>query len=79
MLSGMQFAWRAAVVAAVFGVVGVLAAKAVFAHAAGGVTPAGEVRLAAWMAGLFAGGLAALLALLAVLRAGAKNRSADAE
>jgi hypothetical protein len=57
----MRIAWRVGIVAAVFVVVGWGTARAVMHHAAAG-TPVAQVRLSAEMAGLFAGGAAAVLA-----------------
>ena len=64
----MQLAGRAAIVLAVFLGVGLLAARAVVEHATGGATPLAEVRLTAAMAGLFAGGAAAVLTIIALVR-----------
>ena len=63
----MGLAWRAAVVLAVFAGVGWLMARAVIAHAAAGGAPIAEVRLAAAMAGLFAGAAAALVVGIAMV------------
>ena len=69
----MGAAWRAAVVLAVFVGVGWATSHAVHTHElARGVTGA-EVRLSAWMAGLFAGGAAASLVALAVLLRGRRQ------
>jgi hypothetical protein len=60
--------WRGFVVLAVFVCVAILVSHAVMAHEmvrAG--TPFAEVRLASWMAGLFAGGAAAVIAAIIVL------------
>jgi len=65
----MRVALRAVLVLAVFGAVGLLAARAVLGRAAP-ATPAPEVHLAAAMAGLFAGGAAAALTLIAMLWTG---------
>jgi len=64
----MRVAWRVAVVLAVFVGVGFAASHVVMVHevAKPGAPPA-EVRLVSWMAGLFAGGLAAVLVGIAVL------------
>jgi hypothetical protein len=58
----MRVAWRAALVLAVFVGVGVLASHEVMAHARAAVGAEAEVRLSAWTAGLFAGGVAAVVA-----------------
>ena len=63
----MRFAWKSIVVAAVFAGVGVLTAKAVSAHSAPGGAYALQVRLGSAMAGLFAGGAAATLTLIALV------------
>lgn len=60
--------WRAAVVLAVFVVVGLAASHVVMAHElAKAGAPVAEVRLASWMAGLFGGGLAAVVVGIALL------------
>lgn len=64
----MRAAWRVVVVIAVFVVVGVLVSHAVMVReAARAVAPVAEVRLASWMAGLFGGGLAAVLVGIALV------------
>jgi hypothetical protein len=64
----MRVVWRAAVVLAVFVIVGYAASHVVMAHElAKQNAPVAEVRLVSWMAGLFAGGLAAVLVGIAVL------------
>ncbi len=55
------------VVVAVFVGVGYGVNVLVVRHAALAGTPVAEVRLAAWMAGLFAGGAAAVVVLIAML------------
>lgn len=64
----MRVVWRAVLVLVVFIGVGVLSGYGVMAHvqAAGAAAP--EVRLSAAMAGLCAGSLAALVAIIAVVR-----------
>jgi hypothetical protein len=62
----MRVALRVLVVVFVFAGVGVLTAVAVTHHAVVG-TPAAEVRLAAAMAGLFAGGAAAVVVGIALV------------
>jgi hypothetical protein len=57
----MRLAWRTAVALAVFVAVGWVAARAVMAHAAKLAEPLAEVRLSGEAAGLFAGGLAAVV------------------
>ena len=64
----MGLMWRAAVVLAVFVIVGYGASHAVMAHElAKPNAPFAEVRLVSWMAGLFGGGLAAVLVGIALL------------
>jgi hypothetical protein len=63
----MQYVWKASVVVAVFVGVGLLTAKTVIAHSAPGGIYALQVRLGSAMAGLFAGGIAATLVLIALL------------
>lgn len=63
----MRVLWRVLVVLAVFVVVGVLAERGVWAHGLAMGRSGPEGRLAAWAGGLFAGGLAAVLATIAVL------------
>jgi hypothetical protein len=64
----MGVVWRAAVVLAVFVVVGYAASHVVMAHELAKVgAPFAEVRLVSWMAGLFGGGLAAVLVGIAVV------------
>jgi hypothetical protein len=62
----MRVVWRAALVLAVFVFVGLLAEHGVMAHAGSAGNAEAEVRLSAIMAGLFAGGLAAVIAGIAV-------------
>jgi hypothetical protein len=64
----MRLVWRAVMVVAIFVAVGLLTTHVVMAGVHPGSEAEAEVRLTAWMAGLFAGGAAALLAGLAVLR-----------
>jgi hypothetical protein len=64
----MRLVWRAAVVLAVFIGVGLAISHVVMVYEtakAGG--PFAEVRLVSWMAGLFGGGLAAVLVGIAVV------------
>ena len=64
----MRVAWRAAVVLAVFVGVGLAASHVVMVHElAKQGAPLAEVRLVSWMAGLFAGGLAAVLVGIALV------------
>ena len=64
----MRVAWRAAVVLAVFVLVGWWASHVVMVHElAKQGAPFAEVRLVSWMAGLFAGGLAAVLVGIALI------------
>ena len=64
----MGVAWRVLVVLTVFVCVALTVSHAVMAHEMVRVgTPFAEVRLASWMAGLFAGGAAAVVAGLIVL------------
>ncbi|HSU19038.1 MAG TPA: hypothetical protein VLI45_04775 [Acidobacteriaceae bacterium] len=63
----MGVAWRAAVVLAVFAGVGWLTSHAVQVHELANGAVGAEVRLSAWMAGLFAGGAAALVAGIALV------------
>ncbi len=64
----MRVAWRAVLVLAVFVGVGFAASHVVMVHElAKQGAPRAEVRLVSWMAGLFAGGLAAVLVGIAVL------------
>jgi hypothetical protein len=70
----MKLALSALLLVTVFAGVGVLTAHAVLAHSAqraGVYLP--ETRLAAMMAGLFAGGGAAVIAGIALLIAGRRN------
>ena len=62
----MAFAWRAAIVLLVFIGVGFATAKIVVTHAVNAGAAESQVHLAGAMAGLFAGGLAALLAGIAL-------------
>jgi hypothetical protein len=64
----MGVVWRGAVVLAVFVVVGLWASHVVMAHElAKQGAPFAEVRLVSWMAGLFGGGLAAVLVGIALV------------
>jgi hypothetical protein len=64
----MRVVLRAAVVLGVFVVVAFTISHAVMAHQlAEGDTPFAEVRLASWMAGLFGGGLAAVVVGIALI------------
>ena len=64
----MRLVWRAAVVVAVFVVMAFTISHAVMAHEmVNGDTPFAEVRLASWMAGLFGGGLVAVLVGIAMV------------
>ena len=63
----MGVAWRAAVVLAVFAGVGLLTSHAVIAHEVRQGIAGVQVRMAAWMAGLFAGGAAATVAGIALI------------
>ena len=64
----MRVAWRAAVVLGVFVVMAFTISHAVMAHELlEGDTPFAEVRLASWMAGLFGGGLVAVLVGIALI------------
>jgi hypothetical protein len=64
----MRVVWRIAIVLGVFVVVAMTISHAVMAHElVNGDTPFAEVRLASWMAGLFGGGLAALVAGIALV------------
>jgi hypothetical protein len=64
----MGVVWRAAVILAVFVIVGYAASHAVMVHElAKQYAPFAEVRLVSWMAGLFGGGLAAVLVGIAVM------------
>jgi len=64
----MRMVWRAALVLAVFVVMAFTISHAVMAHElVEGDTPFAEVRLASWMAGLFGGGLVAVLVGIALL------------
>jgi hypothetical protein len=64
----MRVVWRAAVVLAVFVGVGLWASHVTMAHElAKAGAPFAEVRLASWMAGLFGGGLAAVLVGIALV------------
>jgi hypothetical protein len=63
----MQYVWKASVVVVVFVGVGWLTARTVIAHSAPGGMYALQVRLGSAMAGLFAGGIAATLVLIALL------------
>lgn len=63
----MRVVLRVVLVLAVFVGVGLLASHEVMAHARAAGTAEAEVRLSAWMAGLFVGGAAAVVAAIAVL------------
>jgi hypothetical protein len=64
----MRVAWRAVIVLAVFVVMAFTISHAVMAHElADGDTPFAEVRLASWMAGLFGGGLVAVVVGIALV------------
>jgi len=64
----MRIVWRATIVLAVFVVMAFTISHAVMAHQlAEGDTPFAEVRLASWMAGLFGGGLVAVVVGIALL------------
>jgi len=64
----MRFVWRGAIVLAVFIVMAFTISHAVMAHElVNGDTPFAEVRLASWMAGLFGGGLVAVLVGIALI------------
>jgi hypothetical protein len=64
----MRVVLRAAVVLGVFVVVAMTISHAVMTHELlNGDTPVAEVRLASWMAGLFCGGLAAVVAGIALV------------
>jgi hypothetical protein len=64
----MRVVWRAVIVLAVFVVMAFTISHAVMAHELlSGDTPFAEVRLASWMAGLFGGGLVAVLVGIALL------------
>lgn len=63
----MGAAWRGAVVLAVFAVVAWLTSHAVMVHQMRQGSGGAEVRMAAWMAGLFAGGGAAVITGIALV------------
>jgi hypothetical protein len=64
----MGVVWRGVVVLVVFVCVALTVSHAVMAHEIGRLgAPFAEVRLASWMAGLFAGGAAAVVTGIAVL------------
>lgn len=64
----MGIVGRAAVVLAVFVCAALMISHAVMAHElANAGTPFAEVRLASWMAGLFGGGLAAVIVGIALV------------
>lgn len=65
----MGVVWRVAVVLAVFAGVGWLTSHAVQLHELAKGAAGAEVRLSAWMAGLFAGGAAAVVAGIALVTA----------
>jgi hypothetical protein len=60
------FAWRAIIVLIVFVGVGVAVDRAIATHERASRTPESQVRLAAAMAGLFAGGAGATIVVLAL-------------
>lgn len=62
----MRLVWSALLVAAVFVGVGMVVDRTVLAHAGDRGTPQAQVRLAAAMAGLFAGGAVASATALAL-------------
>ena len=63
----MGIAWRAALVLAVFAVVGWLTSHGIMVHQMRHGVGGAEVRMAAWMAGLFAGGGAAAITGIALV------------
>jgi len=64
----MRVVWRAAIVLAVFVVMAFTISHAVMAHEmVNGDTPFAQVRLASWMAGLFGGGLVAVVVGIALI------------
>lgn len=63
---GVGLLWRVLAVLAVFVGCGLFVAKLVIAHAQAGGAPLAQVRLAGWMAGLFAGGALASVVVLAL-------------
>ncbi|SEG68874.1 hypothetical protein SAMN05421819_4287 [Bryocella elongata] len=69
----MRFAVGVLIVMTVFIGVGVLTAHLILAHHANAGSYEPQVKLGADMAGLFAGGLAALIALIVVVRSGSKQ------
>ncbi len=64
----MRYAWRSLLVLVVFLVVGFFVMEGVLAHTVQMGTPEPELRLAAAMAGLFAGGAAACIVGIITLR-----------
>jgi hypothetical protein len=63
----MRVFWRTVLVLAVIVGVGLLTAHGVLAHAHARGDAGPEVRLTAWMAGLFAGGAGGVVTLVATL------------
>jgi len=64
----MRVVLRAVIVLAVFVIMAFTISHAVMAHElASGDTPFAEVKLASWMAGLFGGGLVAVLVGIALI------------
>ena len=63
----MRYAWRSLLIVAVFLGVGYAVMHIVLSFSLDTGTPASELRLAAGMAGLFAGGAAACLVAIATL------------
>ncbi len=70
----MRFALKAVLVVIVAVGVGVLTARTVLSHHANAGAYEPQVKLGADMAGLFAGGAAGLLAIIAVVRLGSRER-----
>lgn len=70
----MTVTWRVVLLLAAFVGVGVLTARGVMTHVATGGAMQPEVRLAGAMAGLFAGGAAAVLLGIALLLAQNRRR-----
>jgi hypothetical protein len=71
----MRIVWRALVVVAVFVGVGLTTANAVVKHAVNAGNAESQVRLAGAMAGLFAGGAAAVLVGIAMMLLQGRRRS----
>jgi hypothetical protein len=63
----MRVFWRTVLVLAVISGVGLMTAHGVLSHAHATGDRGPEVRLSAWMAGLFGGGAAGVIALIATL------------